>query len=216
MRKRTMAKWTIILSIVSLAFILLSYFGVIRFLSLHYYSTEGYTKNYAKLPKTEDRVVVTFSTSEKQAPELRGMVNSVLDQTMRVDLVALNTSDGEEKQLPNGYTDIISVFPVAKNYGKLRGLIPTLARELDDETMIIFLQDDMIYGKDVFEQLIDAHEKQPNKAISSKGALLIKASFVSPDILGHGKTQFDDNWLTENLLVETHSIGNADTMKSMF
>jgi len=211
-----MAKWTIILSIVSFAFILLSYFGVIRFLSLHYYSTEGYTKNYAKLPKPENRVVATFSTSKNQAPELRGMVNSVLDQTMRVDLVALNTSEGEEEQLPSGYTDIISVFPVAKDYGKWKGLIPTLARELDDETIIIFLQDNMIYGKDVFEQLLEAHEKYPDKAISSKGALLVKASFFSPDVLGHGKTEFDDNWLRENLLMETHSIGNADTMKSMF
>ena len=62
MKKKTMIIWTLIGTLLSLAMILLSYFGIVRYLTLHVSGTDKLVEGYSQLPEaTDGRVVISLS-----------------------------------------------------------------------------------------------------------------------------------------------------------
>lgn len=214
---------TILLALLIIIFIF-SYFNIFRYLSLHIRSPDPLISNYSNLPKASDeRVVISFTTTPDNISKIQPMLNSILDQTVKVDQIALNIPykyENRDYDIPKKYEDIVNIFRTNKNYKEGLKYIPTLLREKDSKTIIIYLDDNQIYDKHLIENLVKASEKFPNKAIYTKGNLdssggvLVKPDFFNTDVIGYLKNNFDTNWASENLKVDKVKVDNKNTYKS--
>lgn len=198
MEKRTMIILILVSTILSLVFTILTYFGVIRYLHLHVSSTEGYIKSYSKLPKASEdtRVVLSFTTTPKGVKRIRPMINSVLNQTVKVDQIALVIPQGTDLDIPDYLGDVVNTFHAGKDYGSGNKLIPILLREKECGTIIIALQDDVVYGKDFVERIVSEGGKHPVSVLtdSRRRALLVKPECYDAKVVDRTKKKYDDSW----------------------
>ena len=151
----------IILTFLSMIFVILSYFGIIRYLKLHVDSHSNYIENYKKLNKASEnnKVILSLSSNTKKINKIMPMLKSILDQTVKVDQIVLNLPPGDNYNIPKEYNNILNIFYSGKNYDEATKLIPTLLREDNADTIIILLKDDYIYGKDFIETIIEESNK---------------------------------------------------------
>jgi len=188
-------------------------------------SSKKFIRNYSKLPRADkDKVVVSFTTTPDKIDKLRPMLNSILDQTVKVDQIALNIPymcNGKPYVIPDDYKDIANIYRTVKDYGAETSYIPTLLREGESGTKIIYLNDDKIYGKNLIASLVETSNKNPNKAIYTKdgmnplgGVLLVKPEFYQYDVIGHTKENFNDSLSGCNLNVGKIKIDTSETYKS--
>jgi hypothetical protein len=157
MEKKTIIILSFVSAIFSLIYILLNYFGYIRYLTLYMSSTEGYIKNYKNLDKINEdrRVVITIKTTPKQLQKISPVIRSLLDQTVKVDLISIVIPHSKKYVVPEDIKDAVSIFRHSGKYGGLISLIPTLRREGESTTQIITLNDSTIYGKDFIQELLE-------------------------------------------------------------
>lgn len=224
MDKNKFLKKLIIFTILIIIITIFSYFGFFRYIALHFRSSETYIKKYSNLPKADkNRVVISFTTTPDKINKLRPMLNSLLDQTVKVDQISLTIpyiSNGKSYNIKDEYKDIINIFRTVKDYGPGTSYIPALLREEESGTKIIYLSDNQIYGKNLIASLIEGSNKNPNKAIYTKenmdprGGVLIQTEFFDTNILGHTKENFDDSWSAINLNVGKVKIEKSETYKS--
>ena len=176
-----------------------------RYRKLKNSSLTPFINNYKNLKKcTNDKVVLSLTTTPDKINKLTPLFNSLLDQTVSVNQISLNIPEeynGVEYDVPNEYKDICNVFTVGKNYGVGTKYIPSLLREHSCGTKIILLDDSLIYGKDYIETLIKESDAQPDKYIYSGNTfadaegILIKPEFITK--ITHDKC--DNTWLENNL-----------------
>lgn len=190
MNKTKMIILSVVSSLVSLIFILLSYFGLLRYLSMYTSSEEKFINTYTSLPKTSrKRVVITFSTTPTRIHKLKPLINSLLDQTYRVDQIILAIPykyKGETYNIPEFVKKVATVIPAGKdNYGECMAVIPTLLREKESDTIIIAVNDNKVYGKDFVESILEHEENHPNNILDLKdgSAFLLKPAHFSSDII---------------------------------
>jgi len=165
--------------------------------------------NYSKLIKsTPDKVVVSFTTTPDRILHTQPMLNSLLDQTVRVDQIALNIPDTLDYSIPKNCENICNIYKTGKDYGIGTKYVPTLLRESDCGTKIILIKDDVVYGKDFIEKILKESDEHPEKCIYTGNKLegsegiLIKPEFFN-DVI-HNKC--DDKWLENNLNTEKKQI----------
>jgi len=205
MEKRKIIIMTIISTIISLVMILCSYFGVTRYYLLRFQSSESYIATYPTIRKTETKTTVAISTTPKRIEKIRPMINSILDQTVRVDRIILvvdqNAIDGGYT-LPPYLNNIAILFPTGKDYGPgcCNSMIPMLLSEKECDTTIISLLDDVIYGKDYLEMLILEGEKYKGRAIQDKKhtSIMFKPEYYDCTIINRDKGKYTDEWFLKN------------------
>lgn len=193
---------------ISLLIILMSFYGIDRYLTLYSTSTGKYLKKYNFLskPSGKDKVLISFSTTQDKLKKIKPMMNSVLDQTVKVDSVNMNLPPKKENYIiPREYKDICNINYLGKDYGQCNSIIPTLLTTKDKGTKIIYLKDDIVYGKDFLEQIINESNKYPNNAITAHKnnevyATLVKPEFFSVDVIDNNKKYFDESWITSHLI----------------
>ena len=71
-------------------------------------------------------------------------------------------------------------------------------REDDNNTIIILLHDNVIYGKDFIENLIEEYKKHKLPIINDK-AILVTADVFNMSIFNRKDCAFDDNWILNNI-----------------
>ena len=195
---------TIIMTILSLLFIILTYFGITRYLTLQLQSSDTYIENYHKLPKSDAKKVnIVIYSDSKNINRLKPMINSILDQTIRVDRIFLVKTDITSDKLPEYLKKIVTVLPAAKKYGGefANSLIPMLLNEKNADTTIVSLKNNMVYGKDFIETIINMSEKIPKTAIldNNNNALVVKPNYYDPNIFDRNKDIYLDTWFIENI-----------------
>ena len=176
------------------------------------YDLNSYIKNYkTKRKSTNDKVVVSFTTTPDRIEKIKPMLNSILDQTVKIDQISMNIpeeSKNKKYNVPTEYKNVCNVYKSGKDYGPGTKYIPTLLRESECGTKIIIVDDDQLYGDDLIEKLLEESEKNPDKCIyagdkfSGSGGILIKPEFMSD--VNHDIC--DDKWLEDNLLVDKINI----------
>lgn len=191
MNKRRFLTMTIITTLISLAMILLSYFGITRYLTVHIKSSEGYAKSYTRLPeyeKTKMSRIVMASTAERVS-KATPTLSSLFDQTFR-------TPGGIHIYLPSNDVDKINKNSISdtvrsnlvflprrdKTYGDslCDSLIPSILSERESDTTIIVVRDDMIYGKDFIENILSKADKNPDSVIKVKNkAIVFKPKMIN-------------------------------------
>lgn len=190
MERKTIILISLIAAIISMIYVILDYFGIIRYIKLYLYSPEQYIKDYKKLDKIyKDKVVISLTTTPDNMKKLKPVINSLLDQTVQVDLISLCIPEGnDEYKLPSELKDAVAIFRCG-NDQELNPLISTIMREGESTTSIIVLGDDYVYGKDFVETLIEESNKNPNdiicvgNSINLKKGALFKTDFFKEDFL---------------------------------
>ena len=132
-------------------------------------------------------------------------LNSLLDQSIRVNKIVLNLPDSYENKeydVPSKYNDIILVYRSGKNYGKYNHIIPVLLRELEDDTIIISLKDNYIYNYYLIENLLNKYEQNPDNIIYDNNLMLFKPKFFNKNIVNYNKDENDDNWINKHANVK--------------
>jgi hypothetical protein len=238
MNKRVIAIITLISSVLSLIFVILSHFGIIRYISIHSNMEKKYIEGYSKLIKADEktRVVVTFTATPENINNLGPMILSILDQTVKVDNISMsipyNYEGGvtgatgatgatgytgpSQYNIPPWYKDAISIYRSEQDYGPGEKIIPSLLRESEKDTKIIYIEENKIYGKDLIERLVDESNKYPNEAIATQNnsAILICPQFFKADVIDPKKEYYNEDWIFDNIQCKIRSIKTGDTYKS--
>ena len=197
MKKKTIIIWTLVGTLLSLAMILLSYFGIIRYLILHVSGTENFIEGYSKLPEaTKGRIVVSFAAEPKDFNNLKPMLNSLLDQTVKVDQIGIVVPIAHVTDVPSDIRKIANVFPAGKDYGQGTALIPILLKEKECDTIIIALENNVVYGKDFIEIMVDKSKEYPDTVLTDtkRKSLLLKPEYYGCEILESSQDKYDHEW----------------------
>lgn len=191
----------------SILLTIIYYLGLIRYFMIYFTSLEKYTNNYKNLDKAskDKKVIISLTTTPCKIDKMEMMIKSILDQTVKVDQIVLNIPEfykGEKYNIPDNYKNVLNIFTSGRDYG-IAGtkLIPTILREQDADTIIILLDDDIIYGEDFIETLINNFENNKDKCIYTKNAILIQPKFFDEKILNRGGN-INNNFILNNLKVE--------------
>ena len=175
--KRAFQIFSLILSIIGVIYLCLSYYGYLRYFTLHIKNTESYIENYTKLEKSKGRVVVAFNANDKNIKRIKPSVNSILDQGIRVSDIGLTLPYKLYPNIDENFKKVLSLYGYSKDYKDSQNLVCSILREPESETKIILLDPEIVYGEDFIETIISASEKYPDKIIYSKYAILIKPKF---------------------------------------
>jgi len=207
---------SIILSVLSIVYAILSYCGCIRYIIMHTDSCEKYIKMYKDLPPTNEnhKVVLSFTTTPEKINNIKPIINSILDQTTKVDQIALNIPKSLNYDIPTYFTKFANIYRPGKNYGDGNKIIPTLLREGEKDTIIIYVTDCYVMGKDFIETMIDYHDNFPGRAIVSEYGVLVTPGFFDENVVGD-KVLYTDEWIINHLTVGIKKIEYNETFKSM-
>lgn len=198
--KRNLIILSIILSIISGIYIVLSYFGITRCWMLKIQNPDTYIEKYSQLPNiNQKRIVLSFTTIPNNLDKIKPMINSILDQTIKVNQIALVTPyhyKGQKYNFPQYLNKVANNFPAGKDYGFGTKLIPILLREKECDTIIIAINDNYIYGKDFIEIMVQAVEDNPNTVIvdNNRSTIVLKPEYFDCDIINRKKDTFDEEW----------------------
>lgn len=204
---KTILSISIILSIIYLLYVILDFTGIIRYLKMYQSSKETYIKEYEKLDRgKKDKVVITVISSLKDYNRLNVVLKSLLDQTVKVDNIYLTSL--KYKELPNDIKKLTEMYVVEKDYGsyECNAVIPILKKEMDNNTTIIVVGDDKIYGKNFIEELLNKSNDNPNCVIQTgsgkinlKNGCLLKNDMFNSNFFDKTPTVDFDNWLNDNI-----------------
>uniref|UniRef100_A0A6C0LXT6 Glycosyltransferase 2-like domain-containing protein n=1 Tax=viral metagenome TaxID=1070528 RepID=A0A6C0LXT6_9ZZZZ len=126
------------------------------------------------------RVVGSLTTLPKRIDSLEPTLRSIIEQTATLDAIYLNvphtTLKGDSYTLPpflfkEPYASIITVQR-CHDYGSITKIIPTLDVEVDDTTLIITFDDDVIYKPFVVSNLLKGIERHPMSCVGISGWVL--------------------------------------------
>ena len=193
----------LVLTFLSLLLNIFSYFGIIRYLYCYIKNCKSGIENYSKLPKaSEGRVVISFSANPDKINNLKPFINSILDQTVKVDLIAMIIPDDEKSAnyvIPDYIKNTAVVFHSGRGYGKGTKIIPMLLREKECDTTIIALDENTVYGRDFIYSLVEESKKYPKTVlIDKKGTfMLAKPEHFGCDVINRDKATLDDEWFLQ-------------------
>jgi hypothetical protein len=208
MEKNTIVAISLISAVISLIYLLLSYFGIIRYGSIYLYSIESYSRNYKNLDRVDNnhRVIISLK-ADKNINKLDKTIKSLLDQTVKVDFITLILPSTSKFSLENNLENVLKIDKCDNDYGNLTCLIPNLLREGDAQTQIILLKTGFIYGKDFIETILEKSQKNPNSIIYTKNkkdnlnlskAVLVTTDMFSAKFIDETSTKKDkDKWFNE-------------------
>ena len=197
MNKKTVIIITILSTILSIIFILSSYYGIDRYLSLHMKSCENFINKYSYLPKAStNRVVISFSTTPEKINKIKPMINSILDQTVKVDAIYMVLLADKNYNTPKYITNVATVVLAGKDYGGGTKIIPILLKEKECDTIIIALNDNVVYGQDFIFTIIEESNKNPGTVLLDKkgDVMLVKPEYFGCDVINRDKESFDNDW----------------------
>ena len=181
----------VILLFLIFLFLLGYFFNFYRYFKIRYYpNLPDYIMKYThkkKITSFSSKIIVSISCRPQNSHKLEPLLASLLDQTIKIDQIALNipykTKDGRDYQIKKVCEDVVSVYRCGNDYGKENNIIPALLREGEYGTIVISLDENIIYGKNFLELLIQTSVQNNNCAIMFNEGMLVKPEFFTRDIL---------------------------------
>lgn len=137
---------------------------------------KGIYRNVCNLSKPK-RLVVSLSTLPSRVNNIKPVLKSILKNTLKPDLIYLNIPrvsmrEGVEYNIdPKNvqFDPRIIVNKIDRDYGPITKLYPVLEREKDPDTIIICIDDDIIYDKNLIQTLYNYSIRKPEACICSRG-----------------------------------------------
>jgi hypothetical protein len=200
--KKKMQILSLVISIILTVYLCLSYYGIIRNIKLLTYSTEYYINKYKEVPKTnEKKVVVVFSVNQSEIKFMKPFINSLLDQTVRVDDIGAVIPENQKDIIPKKLQRVVNTYTYDKNYDKLGVIIPTILREPENNTKIIIVEPYKIFGEDFIQSMIEKSNENPEKIIyvkNNRNIMLVKPSFFTENFCNYQEGNNSVEWFNKN------------------
>jgi hypothetical protein len=171
-----------------------------------------YIEAYSKLDKadTDGRVVVSMTIHPKNLGNVENTIKSILDQTVKVDEIAINMPPGDYT-VPAWLKKVAVIYRTGSKHGSLDAIIPTILREGEKDTTIIIIENGVIYGVTFIDDIVKASKKYKDTAlyttsntrngleiIETMYGVLVKPEFFNvKDVDGVKKDTDIDIWITE-------------------
>ena len=146
-----------------------------------------------------NRVVFSLTTIPSRINNIYGTIKSLSNQTIKADCIyltlpkkckRLNTKYGK---IPDKIKKYCKIVNVDVDYGPVTKLVGALLEEKDPETIIITVDDDIIYPKTLLEELLNWNKEFPNYALSSSGLSLGNYPFKYSIVFNQQKNNY---WFT--------------------
>jgi hypothetical protein len=212
--KKTFQILSLFLSIVALFYMFGARYQLTRYVNLLYFgppSFEPYVKNYANLEKAlqDDKVVIAFTLKPSQTTlsRLRPFLQSLLDQSKRVDDIVMTVPS--RLDFPKELERVVSVQKFYKDYRMeeqdVGNLILSVLREPESNTRIIIVNPSVVYGKDFVANMIDASNRFPNSIIYANEKNLKEAMLLKPMFFDKSFTDYNKGFDTCQLISECTS-----------
>jgi len=177
------------------------HYSLHRYAMLHMNLSDDYLiGNYLKKKRVNynHKIVVSLTTTPHRIKKIKPMIKSILDQSIRIDQISLNIPaeyEGKKFEIPDNLDKMINIHTIGRTYGRGTKCIPTVLRETDANTIIILLDDYYIYGYDFLEKLLDQYLQTPDHCLYTRGAILLKSSFVKEEIVDITREDVSDKLL---------------------
>lgn len=195
----------LIVSILSMIYMFLNYYGFIRYANLRLSSPEHFLKHMNTIPKNKDRIIVVFNLNKKITRRNITFINSILDQTVRPNEISLLLSYSKNEKVPDSIKNIVSTCGYSKDYGQYNSILYPILKEPDANTKILILNPNLIYGKDFLSIMIEKSDQNPNKIVyvnahKQSDGILVTPNNLSKDFYNNlsSKENCMSQWLLEN------------------
>lgn len=141
---------------------------------IYFDNIKSYDKKYRNIcrVKTKDhrKVIISMTTIPKRINKIKATLMSLLNQSRRVDKIYINipykTLKGETYKIPSWLKNLrnVNIRRIKKDWGPSSKLLPSLIRE-DHDTIIIVVDDDVIYGSKIVETYVNSFYKRGCKDV---------------------------------------------------
>lgn len=175
----------IVLSVISIIISILSYYGITRYIKLYFIkSVDKYAEKYSSLPlaSTNKRVIVVLSVeNQDELKTIYPTINSLLDQTVRINQIFLVLPCKSKCNVPETLTKVVTVVQPGKTYDETyQDIISILQREKEKDTVIIRVSKGVVYGNDFIEHILEISESATDFVIKDKANLFL---LVKPNLI---------------------------------
>lgn len=215
-----MQAWIVMILIIALfilLYIFLAYFGLIRKLTLNLKNPEDYIYSYTdndKIDTSNYNFIISLSATPEDISKMKPVISSLLDQTVKVDEICINIPPKCVNMIPSYMDKCLKVYNLSRDYGKMNNIIPVLRREIDSNTILIALENNLVYGKDFIEKITDPYcndkKLEVNKLVQSthlndgviSGSIVTSVGNFEPGILEvDNQSQYihPEKWITKHL-----------------
>lgn len=127
------------------------------------------------------RLVISLTTTPARIDRIRPVLNSLIDQDTPADAILLavprfSRRENVEYRIP-GWLDRSGALTILRcdDWGPATKLIPALMQETDGETLLLTVDDDVIYPPDLVSTFHEWHSKYPDAALGYRGWSLPKS-----------------------------------------
>lgn len=134
-------------------------------------------EQYMRLQIRNEHVVIAFSTTPYRIAEMQDTVSTILQQDMKPDAIFLAVPhvfkrDNTPYVIPAWLQNHPQITVIrTQDYGPATKLLGVLEQvKLDPNTIIITMDDDVKYPKNIVTQLVYKAKQYPNEAIGIAGA----------------------------------------------
>ena len=150
---------------------------IVRYLKININPlTAGRREEYKKLPRVNSstRVIVCFTTTQERIGRCIYTIDSILCQTVRVDEIRIHIPQGyvipEGLKMLERYIPEFKIVICEKDWGPSTKLIPILMDPtIPINSRIIYIDDDIIYNKNLIKIMVKYSTIYPRYAICNKG-----------------------------------------------
>jgi hypothetical protein len=122
------------------------------------------------------RVVVSLTSIPSRLGHVFPTLNSLFLQSrtptaIHLNLPSLSKREGEAYRVPPEIEDDsrVTVFRCGEDVGPIMKLLPTVEREPDPDTIIVTVDDDVVYPRGMIETLLQEREALPEAALGFRG-----------------------------------------------
>lgn len=159
---------TIISCIISVILVIVTYYGIFRYMSICNKDCEYYAERYLTLPRVTSKNKVVVSMYIKEDNLAKNLtLKSILDQTVHPDQIIIVSPN--DIQVPDFLKkDSIVVKQHTTKKSEAAFMVP-LETQKDANTKIIIVTDGVVYGPDFIEVLVEESEKFPESVIFVEG-----------------------------------------------
>ena len=215
-----MQAWIVMILMIALfvlLYICLAYFGLIRKLTLNLKNPEDYMYIYTdndKIDTSNYKFIISLSATPEDISKMKPVISSLLDQTVKVDEICINIPPKCINMIPSYMGKCLNVYKLSRDYGKMNNIIPVLRREIDSDTILIALENNLVYGKDFIETITrpycNDNNSELNKLVQSthlnngiiSGSIMTSVGNFEPEILGIDDQSHyihPEKWITKHL-----------------
>ena len=156
-----------VILIVIVVFLVANYIDGPRYLKMKECSLARLDREYGKKKKVKD-CIISLTTTPARIAEIKPIISSLLDQSVAVEEIRINvpytSCKGIPYKIPKWLKKLqklkhVKIYRQIKDWGPATKLIPSLLDRKNKEKKIIVLDDDVIYGYNTVETLIEYFDK---------------------------------------------------------